>query len=78
MCACNLSPVPRDGYRLGLPRGGTWRELANTDADALRRLAARSTRPVVAEDTCPGTSQPVSASLTLPPLGVVWLAPEGQ
>ena len=31
VCACNLSPVPREGYRLGLPRGGSWRELLNTD-----------------------------------------------
>ena len=28
----NLSPLPREGYRLGLPRPGRWRELVNTDS----------------------------------------------
>ena len=28
----NLSPVPREGYRLGLPRSGRWREAVNTDS----------------------------------------------
>mgnify|MGYP003293010128 CR=1 FL=1 len=32
-CVCNLSPVPRHGYRLGLPQAGRWRELINTDAE---------------------------------------------
>ncbi len=32
VCACNFSPVPRNGYRVGLPRAGAWRELLNTDA----------------------------------------------
>ena len=26
VCVCNLSPVPRENYRIGLPRGGRWRE----------------------------------------------------
>ena len=34
VCVCNFSPVVRGGYRIGLPRGGTWRELLNTDAVA--------------------------------------------
>ena len=28
----NFTPVPRDGYRIGLPRAGRWREILNTDA----------------------------------------------
>jgi len=32
VCVCNFSPVPRDGYKLGLPRGGAWREAINTDS----------------------------------------------
>src|SRR4029079_2033230 len=31
-CVANLSPVVREGYRIGLPRGGRWREVVNTDA----------------------------------------------
>ena len=30
---CNLSPVPREGYRLGLPQSGRWVEAVNTDSD---------------------------------------------
>ena len=32
VCVCNLTPCPRYGYRLGLPRPGRWREVLNTDA----------------------------------------------
>src|SRR4029450_328510 len=32
VCACTLSPVPHESYRLGLPRPGRWRELLNTDS----------------------------------------------
>ena len=31
-CLANLTPVPRYGYRVGLPAPGRWRELLNTDA----------------------------------------------
>ena len=33
VCVCNLSPVPREGYRVGLPFGGRWREALNTDSE---------------------------------------------
>src|SRR5205085_9667931 len=33
VCACHFSPVPRPGYRLGLPSTGRWRELLNTDPE---------------------------------------------
>ena len=36
----NFSPAVRDNYRIGLPRGGRWREAVNTDA-VLRRLGRR-------------------------------------
>ncbi len=29
----NFTPVPREGYRIGVPRGGYWRELLNSDAE---------------------------------------------
>ncbi|TAH13251.1 MAG: 1,4-alpha-glucan branching protein GlgB [Curvibacter sp.] len=28
---CNFTPLPRQGYRIGMPQAGTWRELINTD-----------------------------------------------
>src|ERR1700759_2254355 len=33
VCVMNLTPIPREGYRVGLPRGGRWREVVNTDAE---------------------------------------------
>ena len=44
VCVCNFSPVPRHGYRVGLPRGGRWREVLNTDSALLRRLGRRQPR----------------------------------
>ena len=29
----NLTPVPRESYRIGLPRAGKWREVLNSDAE---------------------------------------------
>ena len=40
----NLSPVPRYGYRLGLPKAVRWRELVNTDSSLLRRLGRGQSR----------------------------------
>jgi 1,4-alpha-glucan branching enzyme len=28
----NFTPVPRHGYRVGVPRGGYWKEVLNSDA----------------------------------------------
>ncbi|HZP30111.1 MAG TPA: 1,4-alpha-glucan branching protein GlgB, partial [Acidimicrobiia bacterium] len=74
VCACNFSPVPRTGYRLGLPAGGRWRELLNTDEVRYGGGGVGNPRPVAAEER-PWHDQPFSAEVTLPPLGVVWLAP---
>ena len=32
LVVCNYTPVPRVGYRMGVPQGGYWRELLNSDA----------------------------------------------
>ena len=33
VCVCNLSPVPRHGYRVGMPHRGRWREVASATAE---------------------------------------------
>jgi 1,4-alpha-glucan branching enzyme len=76
VCVCNLSPVPRYAYRLGLPSGGRWRELVNTDSELYGGSGVGNLGGVTAEAK-PWSDQPFSAELTLPPLGVVWLVPEG-
>jgi 1,4-alpha-glucan branching enzyme len=74
LCVCNFSPVPRSGYRLGLPRVGRWREVLNTDDERYGGRGVGNPLPVAAEAK-PWHDQPYSAEVTLPPLGVVWLAP---
>ena len=44
VCVCNLSPVLREGYRLGFPADGRWVEVLNTDSTLLRRQRRRQPR----------------------------------
>ncbi|MDP9402511.1 MAG: 1,4-alpha-glucan branching protein GlgB [Actinomycetota bacterium] len=73
-CVANLSPVPREGYRIGLPRPGTWHEVLNTDAIGFGGSGVGLGGEVGAVDH-PWHGLPCSVALTLPPLGVLWLAP---
>ncbi len=80
--AANLTPVPRHGYRLGVPRAGAWEVLLDTDAARY----AGSDHEVVpsggdelwADASTPWQGQPGSLLLTLPPLSVLVLAPRGS
>jgi 1,4-alpha-glucan branching enzyme len=71
----NLTPVPRHGYRLGLPSAGQWQEILSTD-DSRWGGSGIANATVVAEGV-PWQGQPDSAVITLPPLAIVWLAPTG-
>jgi 1,4-alpha-glucan branching enzyme len=75
VCVMNLTPVPREGYRVGLPRGGRWREVINTDAEQYGGSGVGNLGGVDAEPL-PWHGQPNSAPMALPPLGVLWFAPE--
>jgi 1,4-alpha-glucan branching enzyme len=74
VCVCNLSPVVRQPYRVGLPRSGRWREALNTDSGRYGGANIGNGGSVVAE-ALPWHDQPCSVELTLPPLGVLWLVP---
>jgi len=75
VCVCNLSPVPREGYRLGLPRPGRWRELLNTDSTFYGGSDVGNLGGIEASGPA-WHGQPQSAELRVPPLAVVWLVPE--
>ncbi|HEY1853836.1 MAG TPA: 1,4-alpha-glucan branching protein GlgB [Solirubrobacterales bacterium] len=77
VCVANLSPMPRQGYRVGLPRGGCWVELLNTDSRHYGGGDVGNGGGVEAEPIG-WHDQRFSAELTLPPLGVLWLRPESQ
>jgi 1,4-alpha-glucan branching enzyme len=69
---CNFTPVPRHGYRLGVPHAGEYYELLNSDADryggsGLENLQPMPSGPIYWQ------SCPHSILLTLPPLGTVIL-----
>jgi 1,4-alpha-glucan branching enzyme len=74
VCIANLSPVPREGYRVGLPCAGEWREVLNTDSTYYAGAGIGNMGAVTA-DARGWHEQPYSASLTLPPLSVLWLRP---
>ncbi len=74
-CLANLTPVPRYGYRVGLPAAGTWEVVLDSDAGAVGGSGAVAGAPTVEVEPVPWHGHPCSAALTLPPLGVLWLAP---
>lgn len=75
VAVCNLTPVVRHGYRLGVPQDGVWQEILNTDATYYGGSGVGNGGTVVAEPV-PSHGHPNSVMLTLPPLGVLWLKPE--
>ena len=73
VCACNFSPSPRAGYRLGLPAAGNYDEILNTDAELYGGGNICNVGTIAAEKI-PWHGLDYSAEITLPPLGVVWLS----
>jgi 1,4-alpha-glucan branching enzyme len=75
VCVCNFSPVPGYRYRVGFPAVGRWREVLNTDSVYYGGSGVGNLGAVEAE-AVPWHDQGFSAEVTLPPLGVVWFAPD--
>ncbi len=74
VCAFNFTPVPRQGYRLGVPAAGDYAELLNSDAAAYGGSGAGNSGRVRGE-TILAHGRPASLCLTLPPLGALILKP---
>jgi 1,4-alpha-glucan branching enzyme len=73
----NFTPVPRYGYRVGVPVGGRWCELLNGDAREYGGSGVGNLGGVEAEPR-PWHGRPFSLPVTLPPLAAVFFAPEGM
>jgi 1,4-alpha-glucan branching enzyme len=76
LVVCNFTPVPRDGYAVGVPRAGHWSELLNSDASSyggsgMGNFGGARTQPHSTH------GRPHSLRLTLPPLSVLFLRHEG-
>ena len=75
LVVCNFTPLPRQNYRVGVPRGGRWRELLNSDAgnyggSGMGNQGGVEAQPMPYEDLSH------SLTLTLPPLAVLFFKPE--
>ncbi|SMQ62645.1 1,4-alpha-glucan branching protein GlgB [Agreia sp. VKM Ac-1783] len=70
----NFSGAPVGPYRVGLPFGGTWDELINTDAVEFGGSGVGNFGSVEAEDV-PWSGRQASVELTLPPLAALYLKP---
>ncbi|WP_319410262.1 1,4-alpha-glucan branching protein GlgB [uncultured Cohaesibacter sp.] len=71
LVVCNMTPVERQNYRLGVPKAGRWVEILNTDSSLYAgggrgNLGAAETEEIASHE------RPVSLSLTLPPLSTLY------
>jgi 1,4-alpha-glucan branching enzyme len=74
LVVCNFTPVPRPNLLVGVPRGGYWRELLNSDAHTyggsdMGNLGGIEAHPV------PNEGMPWTLTLTAPPLGCLFFGP---
>jgi len=71
----NFTPVPRPGYQVGVPSGGYWRELLNSDAKEYGGSGMGNLGGARSEER-PMHGRPYCLTLTLPPLAALFLKPE--
>jgi 1,4-alpha-glucan branching enzyme len=72
LVVCNFTPVPRYGYRVGVPRSGGWLEAFNTDAEMYGGSNTGNGGYVTSEGV-ESHGHATSLSLTLPPLAILIL-----
>jgi 1,4-alpha-glucan branching enzyme len=68
----NFTPIPRYNYQIGVPRGGTWNEILNSDA-TIYGGSGQGNMGGVEAAPIPLHGRKWSVTLTLPPLGAVFL-----
>jgi 1,4-alpha-glucan branching enzyme len=70
LVVCNFTPVPRHNYRVGVPQGGRWDEILNSDAPLYGGSGQGNFGGVdAAPVSCHG--RPYLLTITVPPLGMV-------
>ena len=76
MVVCNFTPMPRHGYRIGLPEGPSkWTEVLNTDCALYGGSNLGNTASSLRVEAIAAHGQSQSLSLTLPPLSTLFLSP---
>ncbi|WP_182049432.1 1,4-alpha-glucan branching protein GlgB [Changpingibacter yushuensis] len=74
---CNFSGVPHNDFRVGLPEGGRWNEIFNSDALEYGGSGVGNLGAVQAENVS-WNDRPYSALVQLPPFGVVYFRPDEE
>lgn len=75
VCIANFAGTPHEGYRVGVPHGGEWEEILNTDDEKYGGSGVTNLGLVSAEEL-PWNGRSHSIQLRVPPLGCVWLKPK--
>ena len=70
LVVCNLTPIARPAYRLGVPLGGFWKEVLNSDAREYGGSGMGNLGGVNSEDL-PSHNRNYSVNITLPPLSTL-------
>ena len=70
---CNFTPLPRYGYRIGMPSAGSWRELINTDNAVYGGSGVGNGE--LATEAMADHRRAQSVVLNLPPLACLLLTP---
>jgi 1,4-alpha-glucan branching enzyme len=68
----NMTPVPRSGYRVPMPKAGSWVERINTDAGWYSGSNTGNQGKVIAREV-EGEHWPAYADVFLPPLATLFL-----
>ncbi|HEY6006908.1 MAG TPA: alpha amylase C-terminal domain-containing protein [Geobacteraceae bacterium] len=74
---CNFTPVPREGYRIGVPEGCFYEEILNSDGVEFGGSGVGNGQGVFAAAR-PWQGRPYSVELVIPPLAIVFLKPVRQ
>ncbi|MGB5666057.1 MAG: 1,4-alpha-glucan branching protein GlgB [Maribacter sp.] len=69
--ACNFTPIPREKYRIGVPKSGKLKEILNSDAEKYGGTGTKNSNITVSETDWHGFDK--SIEITIPPLGIVIL-----
>lgn len=77
LVVCNFTPVVRENYLVGVPGGGVWQEVMNSDAELYGGSGVGNLGGVEAAPVTAGEMYH-SLMLRLPPLGVLYLKPGSQ
>ena len=73
LVVCNFTPVVQQGYRLGVPRAGVWRERINTDSAYYGGSNVGTIFSELTADELPWNGRAQSIAFDLPPLATVFL-----